>query len=291
MNTPRTRQLVGLFAALLLGVLLTLPAQAAPAPITQPAASYHNTQRCVPHKEITTWSNRRALEARGFHFDLVGSQATALFGHDLTLALAPNPGSSAYTASRITEIVSQQPIAQRVKCWQATPDKNVVIEYRVRFKQSATPAGMTENLELWNAPFPFFDGTNVPTEQAGLLTSIGVVRTSAFGQPQYLAAVIQDLDTNTFNGLLNVAPMPAWLDAGQWHRVRITLSQQMARIEVAQAAHRFTPILEAVLLHPAEPLGFEFSVDNEAFPGFYVPVTVRDGIEVDYLAMNMVRAR
>jgi hypothetical protein len=290
MNTARSRRLVGLFAALLMGILLALPAQAAPAPIAQATTSEHNTERCAPHKEITTWSNRRALEARGFHFDLVGAQASAQFGRDLGLRLAPNPASSAYTASRITEIVSQQPIAQRVKCWQATPEKNVVIEFRVRFDQSATPAGMTENLELWNAPFPFFDGTNVPSEPAGLLTSIGVVRTSAFGQPQYLASVVQDLDTNTFNGLLNVAPMPAWLDAGQWHRVRITLSQQTARIEVAQAAHRYTPILEATLLHPAEPLGFEFSVDNEAFPGYYVPVTVRDGLEVDYLSINLLRA-
>jgi len=290
MNTPRTRRFVGLFAALLLGILLTLPAQAAPAPIARLTSAYHNTERCVPHKEVANWYNRSALEARGFHFDLVGAQAAAQFGHDLTLEVAPNSGSSAYTASRITEIASQQPIAQRVKCWQATPEKNVQIEFRVRFDQSATPAGMTENLELWNAPFPFFDGTNTPTENAGLLTSIGVVRTSAFGQPQYLATVVQDLDTNTFNGLLNIAPMPAWLDPGQWHRVRITRSQQMARIEVAQAAHRFTPILEAVLLHPAEPLGFELSVDNEAFPGYYVPVTVRDGIAIDYLSMNMVRA-
>jgi hypothetical protein len=283
------KRLGGLFVLLLLGLTFALPANAAPATLV--ASGRHSPNRCVPHKYIDNWSNRRAIEARGFNFDLVGPQASATFGRNLGLNLASNPASSAYTASRITEIESELPIAQRVKCWQATAKKDVVVEFKVRFKQSAAPAGMTENLILWNAPLPFYDGTNPPAEPAGLLTEIGVARTSALGTPQYIAVVAQDLDTATFNGLMRVMPMPAWLDAGEWHRVRLTLSLKSARIEVAQGQHKFTPVLEADLLHPAEPLGFEFSVDNEAFPGYYVPVNMPDGLLVDYLKIDMVRSR
>jgi len=290
MNTLRTQRLAGLFAALLLTIFLTLPAQAAPSATTATNSSYPNANRCLPHKQIETWNSRRSIEARGFQFDLIGPEASALFQHDLALNLARNPANSFTTASRMTEIASEKPIAERVKCWQATPDKNVVIEFRVRFNQSATPAGMTENLELWNAPLPFFDGTNPPTESPLPLTSIGVARTSAFGQPQYVATVVQDLDLATFNGLLRMNAMPPWLDAGRWHEVRLTLSQKEARIEVAQAGHR-EEVLKVELPHPAEPLGFEFSIDNEAFPGVFVPVTERDGIEVDYLSMHMVQTR
>ena len=291
MITTRTRRLAALFFALMLSILTAAQAQAAPSSLTQAPIARPAESRCVPHKQIETWNNRRAIEARGFNFDLVGPQASALFQHDLSLKLAADPESDAYTASRMTEIDSHLPIAQRVKCWQATPDKNVVVEFRIRFRQSDTPAGMTENLVLWNAPLPAFDGTNPPSESALPLTSIGVARTSALGAPQYLATVVQDLDLATYNGLMEVALMPEDLDPSEWHRVRITLSQQSARIDVAQDQGAFDNVLNVPLPHPAEPLGFEFSVDNEAFPGFYVPVTSPDGIEVDYLSMSMVRAR
>jgi hypothetical protein len=84
--------------------------------------------------------------------------------------------------------------------------------------------------------------------------------------------------------------MPAWLDAGEWHSVRITISQQTAQVEVAQGTHAFTLAARATLLHPAEPLGFELSVDNEAFPGFTAPVVIPDSLEVSYLKMSLVPA-
>jgi hypothetical protein len=289
MSPSRTRRLAGLLAVLVLGMLLAMPAQAAPLATTQSATAHRNENSCVDHKQIDTWSNQRAIEARGFNFDIVGPQASAMFQHDLALNLATTD-NSAYTASRMTEIDSELPIAQRVKCWQATPDKDVVVEFRVRFKESGTPAGLTENLVLWNAPLPSFNGTNPPSESAVPLTSIGVARTSALGTPLYIATVVQDLDLTTYNGLMNVALMPTWLDPGEWHQVKLTLSQQSARIEVAQAQHEYELVLEQQLPHPAEPLGFEFSVDNEAFPGFYVPVSVPDYLEIDYLSMSMVRS-
>ena len=57
--------------------------------------------------------------------------------------------------------------------------------------------------------------------------------------------------------------------------------------EVAQGERPFTTVLQAALLHPAEPLGFEFSVDNEVAPGMTLPVAISDGLEVSYLRISM----
>ena len=89
--------------------------------------------------------------------------------------------------------------------------------------------------------------------------------------------------------ILNLTPMPAWLDAGQWHRVRITLSRTTGQVEVAQGAHPFTTVSKVALLHPTGPLGFEFSMDNEFVPGVFVPVTIPDGLDVSYLDIHMER--
>ena len=291
MNTAHIRRLAGLLFALTLAILATAQAQAAPASATPAAITRPAQNQCVPHKQIETWNSQRAIEARGFNFDLVGTQASAQFQHDLSLNLAANPNNQAYTASRMTEIDSHLPISDRVKCWQATPDKNVVVEFRVRFAESDTPADKTENLELWNAPFPAFDSPNPSSESPLPLTSIGVARTSALGQPLYMASVVQDLNVSTFDGLFAFNTMPTWLNPSDWHRVRLTLSQRSARIEVAQNQHPFETVLVQDLLHPAEPLGFEFSVDNEALPGQFAAVAEPDGMQVDYLSIDMVRAR
>jgi hypothetical protein len=280
-----TKRLAGLLALLVATMMFALPAQAAPLPQTSSAGRGNS---CVPHRHIDNWSNQQSVEARGFNFDLVGDQASAAFGRALALDLASDTTNAEYTASRITEIDTWQPIAERVKCWQATPDKNVVVEFRVRFDQRSTPAGMTETLMLWNAPFP----SSTP-EPARPVTTIGVSRNSALGAPMYVAVVTQDLDYATFAPpfVFQVMPMPAWLDAADWHRVRITLSQTTAQIDVAQGAHTYATVLKAALLHPAEPLGFELSVDNELAPGITVPVATTDGLDVDYLDIRMERAR
>jgi hypothetical protein len=273
---------------LLLGLVFVLPAQAAQPALPSPAPAAHASTRCLPQKHIDFWGSRRAIEARGFNFDIVGAQASAAFRRNLSLDLASNPASSAYTASRRTEIDTDKPIAQRVKCWQAAPHKNVVVEFRARFDQRSTPAGLSENLMLWNAPFP-----SVTPEPARPVTAIGVSRNSLFGQPQYMAQVAQDLDFATFTPpfVFQTAPMPAWLNPADWHRVRITLSQTTAQIDVAQGFRPYTTVLKAALLHPAEPLGFEFSVDNELAPGVIGPVTTPDGLDVDYLDIQMNHAR
>jgi hypothetical protein len=275
-------RLTGLIAMALLSMTIVLPAQAAPAMDATPARSKQD--RCLPKKRIDQWSNRRNIEARGFNFDLVGAQANATFSRNLSLDLSSDPASAAYTASRITEIDTWLPIDQRVKCWQATAKKDVVVEFRVRFDQPAAPQGLTENLILWNAPFP-----STTPEPLRPVTSIGVSRNSAFGQPQYVALATQDLDYATFAPpfILQVNPMPPWLDAGDWHQVRMTITQTTAQIDVAQGNHTYTSVLNVTLLHPAEPLGFEFSVDNELAPGYWVPVTIPDSLKVDYLNITL----
>jgi hypothetical protein len=279
---------VFLFAVLVLSMLAVAPIQAAPIQAA-PAATFgpgYTFDQCPDRKFIPFWGSRRFIEAQGFNFDIIGDQASVKFRNHLSLDLASNPASSAYTASRMTEIEDGQPIADRVKCWEATPTKNVVVEYRIRFDQSAAP-GLTENLILWNAPLPS-PGSG---ETAKPITAIGVSRNGAFGPPQYYAEVVQDLDFATFAPpfILNLTPMPAWLDAGKWHRVRITISQTNSKVEVAQPPYPFTPVVDVVLLHPTGPLGFEFSIDNEFVPGMYVPVTIPDGLDVSYLDIHTER--
>jgi hypothetical protein len=273
-----------LLAILILSILAVAPTQAAPAATN---AYHHNANQCRERKLIPFWGSRNFIEAQGFNFDIVGNQSSVKFGRNLSLDLASNPASSAFTASRMTEIESGQPIADRVKCWEATPTKNVVVEYRVRFDQSAAVSGLTENLILWNAPLP-----SVGSGETALpITAIGVTRNAAFGTARYYAEVVQDLDFATFAPpfILNLTPMPAWLDAGQWHRIRITLSQTTGQVEVAQGARPFTIVTKVALLHPTGPLGFEFSLDNEFVPGVLVPVTTPDGLDVSYLDMRMER--
>jgi hypothetical protein len=280
-TTSRSTRLALLLAILILSMLAVAPTQAAPAADN---GHQHNTNQCLDHKFIPFWGSRNFIEAQGFNFDIVGDQASVKFRNNLSLDLASNPASSEYTASRMTEIDTWAPIADRVKCWQPTPTKNVVIEYRVRFDQSATPSGLTENLMLWNAPFP-----STTPEPAQPITSIGVSRNSAFGPPQYYAEVVQDLNFGTFAPpyILELTPMPTWLDAGKWHRIRITLSQTTGQVDVAQGAHPFLTVSKVALLHPPEPLGFEFSIDNEMFPGVTVPIAIPDGVDVSYLDMHM----
>jgi hypothetical protein len=75
--------------------------------------------------------------------------------------------------------------------------------------------------------------------------------------------------------------MPSWLDATKWHSVRIRVSQTRAQIEVAQGRHWYTLVTDTPLSHAPEPLGFEFSLDNEIAPGCYGPVAAPDSLDID----------
>ena len=270
--------IVGLLLALGLSLVLVTPARAGNTPqIT-----------CVRHKHVTNWNNISQLEAQGFFTEVFSPEANLGFGQDssyksLSLNVATTPQfNGQYVASRITEIDTSVAPDRRVKCWQPTADDVVVVEFAARFDQSAAPFGLTENMLLWNAPF----GQNpIP------LTAVGVTRSLDFAtsQPAYSAIVAQDLVFDpTFSGSLQTAPMPAWLDASAWHMIRVTVSQQGALIEVAQDTYPFTPVLQAAFVHPPESLGFEFSVDNEIFPGVLAPVTTPDSLHVGEFDLELM---
>jgi hypothetical protein len=269
----RSTRLILLLALVLMGTLMAAPAQAAP----QTEVDQRRTQ-CIPTKHIQNWHSVEQLYQGGFNTVAEGDLATVGFDGNLLLNLAGGSANNQAQTSRVTEIDADLPIAQRVKCWQASSGQDVVVEFRERFNESGAPQNLQEDLFLWNAPLP---GPNNP-EPPQLLTAIGVSRTSAFGAPIYIAEIVQDLDVMTFNGFFQFAPLPDWLDAAEWHNVRITLSEAYAKIEVAQGDHPFKSVLQVGLPHPAEPLGFEFSVESS---GQTVPA---DGLNVSCLDIRNV---
>ena len=242
--------------------------------------------RCAPLKIIPQFVNKQQIQNKGFYLDLFGSGSLhfareahrkyASFQLDTDL-------SGQYSASRMTEADTSLPPGERAKCWQPTARRDVVIDFTVRFKQAATPPELTENLTLWNSPVGK-EGEALP------MTAIGVARNPYYPNPmnpKYVAVVAQDLVMAPPSGSMWMMPMPEWLDPTKWHQVRIRASQQNALIEVAQGKHAYTPVLDVALPQPMhEPLAFEFSLDNEVFPGMVVPITVPDTLDVAFLSIR-----
>ena len=142
-TTSRSTRLATLLAILTLSMLAVAPTQAAPAANNR---HQYNSSQCRNHKLIPFWGSRSFIAAQGFNFDIVGDQASAKFRNNLSLDLASNPATSDYTASRLTEIDTWEPIADRVKCWQATPTKSVAFATKllklIRPKMASEAIGM-----------------------------------------------------------------------------------------------------------------------------------------------------
>ena len=81
--------------------------------------------------------------------------------------------------------------------------------------------------------------------------------------------------------------MPAWLDDLKWHNVRIVVSEDSAVISVSQGLHPYTTVLQVSLSGTPEPLGVEFSIDNEVYPGLLGPVYVPDGLNIGYFDIRL----
>lgn len=269
----------------LLLLILCCIGLAAAAPVAA-APAQHNDQTCVPSKRVQRWVDERQIERNGFNRNVIGAQASLQIAGQrpntyLSLQVAAGP-SAQYTASRITEIESGLPIAERIKCWQPTERRDVLIEYTLRFQQPLVQQGMTENMLLWNAPLP----SSAISEPPIPLTAFGVSRNNG----RYVAVIAQDLVLATFTGLVKQIPMPAWLNAAEWHCVRVRISDTRARVEVAQGTHGYTVVAEADLLRRPDPMAFEFSVDNEVVPGVYAPVTLSDGVDIRSFHIRTVRS-
>jgi len=241
----------------------------------------HRPLITAKRRRIRNW-NTNQLRRNGFHVTVVGDQASLTFHREaqhqfLSLSLASNPTSAIPTASRITEIERGVPVVERIKHWQTTPEQDVIMECSLRFAQALPPPGLIENVGLWNAPLPSKNAP--PTDLPISMMAVGISR--SYGQ--YVALVAQDLNLFTGMGLYQRNAMPEWLDPTTWHRVRIHLAQKSVLIEIAQGRRAYTPILQHSLLHPAEPLACEFSIDNDNFPKPHSPVVVPDQIDIGYL--------
>jgi hypothetical protein len=241
---------------------------------------------CVRHRRIERWADIARLRADGFLSETKGLQGTIGFGSDeggsfISLRLAQTPDfAGEYTASRIKEIGGSLDPHDRGGWWQPGPSECLQAELVVRFEKPDPLPGVTETLMLWNDPF---GSRPVP------LTAVGLTRSQA-SQGRYAALVAQDLVTQPeLSGLMQVEPVPAWLAIDEWHTVRLTLTREVARVEVAQNRETCMLILEVALPRLPEPLGFEFSLDNEVFPGSYGPVTTPDRLDIRYFDIGLYR--
>lgn len=193
-------------------------------------------------------------------------------GDHAQFRIDPDPESNEYAASRISEIDSRLEVEQRVKRWRPTLDKLVAGKFRVRFTHEQT--AVTYNLLLWNAPLKKDRG--IPA------TSIGVTRGCA-SNFEYSAVIAQNIIANQHTGNLSgdvleinkLREAANWLCMTEWHWVYVILAENWAQIEVEQGDNRKV-VAETRLVKPVEALGFVFSVDNEVFPGRYVPVSARE---------------
>jgi hypothetical protein len=241
---------------------------------------------CVRHRQIEHWTDIARLQDDGFLCETRGPQGMISFGSSdggsfVSLGLAQTPDfAGEYVASRIKEIGGALDAHDRGDWWQPGISEYLRVEFVVRFEKTDPLPGLTETLMLWNAPF---GSSPIP------LTAIGVTRSRA-SQGRYVALVAQDLVTQPeLTGLMRIAPVPAWLALDDWHTVRLTLSCEVARVEVAQSQEPCTLVLEVALPHPPEPLAFEFSLDNEVFPGSYGPVTVPDRLDIRRFDIGLYR--
>lgn len=234
---------------------------------------------CPQKRVIPRFLDEPQIETLGFHFQVTEPGGSYAFAqeekyHYLSLRMDPFPFNGELSASRITEIDTSLPPEERLLCWQPTETQDVVVQYTHRFAEAVVPPGLIENLFLWNAPFA----------SGGTITAIGVTRSNLLGG--YFAIVAQDYNFSNGTGLLQLVPMPMWLDATDWHTVDVVVSQESVTIQVEQNGNQAT-VLQTTLLQPPDPLGFEFSVDNEIFPGLIVPVTIADQIDVAFYGAGL----
>jgi hypothetical protein len=223
---------------------------------------------CLPSKAIDKWKNWKQLEKEDFHLQEVGPLTKISFEKEymsMSLGRDLSTGNDEIYAD-ITEIDPEHGLGQA--CWLPTADRTLVMEVSLRFDQAQTPPGLFENILLWNG------GQTTASSPA---TGIGVTR--SLSSP-YSAVVSQDfVFAAPPQGLIRLVPMPAWLDATQWHRVRMTVTDHDASIEVFQGELQAL-VVQQQLLHAPDPLAVDFTIDNQYIPGINIPVQVADSIYI-----------
>ncbi|MBN1311015.1 MAG: hypothetical protein JXB30_06310 [Anaerolineae bacterium] len=238
---------------------------------------------------IDRWNGSQDIADAGLFVQIKRKEQASIqyAGDHARFRIAPAPSSSEYVASRISEIDLHLDVEQRVKRWKPTTDKSVEAKFRVRFLHEHT--ALTYNLMLWNAPFK--------KEMMIPAMCIGVT-CSAVSDFKYAAVIAQNLianpQSNSFKGdVLQFAEfdkVAGWLCMTEWHWIHVTFAQDQARVEIQQGA-RQAIVVEEGLLPPVEALGFVFSVDNEVFPGRYIPVSAEheEGFDMAYFEVGYHR--
>ncbi|GIK56307.1 MAG: hypothetical protein BroJett015_19700 [Chloroflexota bacterium] len=229
---------------------------------------------CLNKRTIPRFANEQQVKTGGFNFQVTPPGGSYAFYEDdgrpyLALRMVPFIFHGELSSSRISEIDTSRPLDQRVYCWQPTPTANVVVTYTHRFAEIAPPPGLSENLFLWNARLSSDKG----------VTAVGVTRSHLYNG--YFAIVAQDFNFAARTGLLQLTPLPVWINATKWHTVHIVMSQETATLQIEQDDRQAT-VLQMPFLHPPDPLGFEFSLDNEIAPESIHPVTVADQLDIAF---------
>lgn len=235
----------------------------------QRAASSSKPQSACPSsKEIDKWKSWKHLEKEDFFLQQVGAQSKIEFNKSsMSLSLGRDlTTGNAEIFNDVTELDPEHGLGQA--CWRPTQTSMLVMEVSLRFQQAQTPPGLFENVLLWNGG---------QTTAGSLATGIGVTRSMS---SPYSAVISQDFVFGSPpTGLLRLVPMPGWLDATQWHQVRITVSHCEAAIEVIQGNQHMV-VVRQQLLHPPTPLAVDFTIDNQQIPGVNAPVQVSDTISI-----------
>lgn len=233
-------------------------------------------------KSIEKWNSSQDITNAGMLVQIKrkGQASIRYDGDCVHFRIRPDSASSQYVASRISEIDTRLEVEQRVKSWYPIEGKTVKGEFRVRFSHEQT--ALTYNLMMWNAPFS--RETIMPA------MSIGVTR-SAATDFEYAAVIAQNIVVNPQMGssdgdvllLIKLQEAVNWLRMTEWHTVHIMYAEDQARVSVQQGFKQ-EAVAETRLVKPVEALGFVFSVDNEVFPGRYMPVSgqASEGFDMAY---------
>ncbi|NJN55837.1 MAG: hypothetical protein HC804_14480 [Anaerolineae bacterium] len=218
------------------------------------------------------FESQAQLEQMGFIFAVNGSGSTSFPRGQMSLNVGQDLSGN-YDSALFQE---------STKCWQPTSSSRVEAMYAIKFDSSSINSSLTESAFLWNDPE--FD-----IDPFARTTSVGVVRTPLFGG--YFAVIGQNVfidEQGQLQGFLYLAPMPESINPTQLHKIRVTVWENSAKVEVQQHGPWIT-VAETAVPEPFEPLLAEFGNDNELFPGFFAPVAEADALQLTHLHIQTKR--
>lgn len=231
--------------------------------------------RRIAGKQIAVWG-AETLEKQGFFVNTQGRQGTIHFMTEaerafVRLGLGTQTDSTP-VASRITEVKPGLRIRDRIRFWNIKETQYTVFNVTFRFLQAQTPAGLTENIGLWNCPLPssaYPDDTLIPLTAAGISRSHG----------QYVLVFAHNFNLITGSGVYKRIRVPDWVDATQWHNLQVRLMHDRVLFVLSQGYFEHSMEISEINV-ASEKFAFEFSIDNDNFPHPRSPVLIPDQIDI-----------